>query len=154
MKIDIISSLVLGKIFFFFLVFCVLDVRAEINIQPYSCEFRQALSPVHSVKSTASKPKLFRRGQKWTAEEEERLIRLRAQRISWDELVESFPGRTWTAIRAKYSKLTMDRSKPPKKVVRWTKEEKELLLELVKTGVSYEEIAKRFPGRSPGAIQD
>ena len=153
MRIDIISSLVLGTIFFFF-VFCVLDVRAEVNVQPYSHKFGTThLSRVYSVKSTASKPKLFKRSQKWTPEEEERLIRLRAQRIPWGELEGSFPGRTWSALKIKHSDLTKDPAKSPKKVKRWTKEEKELLLKLVKTGISYKEIAKQFPGRDPDALK-
>lgn len=161
MKIDISSSLVLGTTFFYFfffffsLVFCVSDVRAEVTVQPYSHKLgRTYLSPVDSVRSTTSKPKVFRRGEKWTAEEEERLIRLRAQSLSWQELADvHFPWRTGDALRTKYSMLTRDPSKPPRKTRRWTKEEKDLLVELVEMGESYEEIAKRFPGCSPNTLQ-
>ena len=49
-----------------------------------------------------------RAGRRWTAEEEDRLLRLRAQNIPWDELVSYFDGRTWDALSQKYKRLTAE----------------------------------------------
>ena len=123
MRFDIISSLVLGICFF--LVLCVSDVRAGVNVQPFP------------------QPKVFRRGEPWTAEEHGRLMKLRGQRKSWNEIAKSFPGRSWTALATRYYNFTRDPSITQEERKRWAKKEVELLLELVKTDLSYEEIAKK-----------
>ena len=132
MKFAIISSIVLGTSFF--LLLYVLEVRAENRVQSYHRQFGGQIypSPVNAVKSAVSRPKLLKRAnqyRKYTAEEEERLIRLRAQEYSWAEIAESFPDRNWQALRAKHTKLTKDRSAKARKTNRWTEGEESILLE-------------------------
>ena len=99
-----------------------------------------------------STPKLEKRGAKWTAEEENRLIKLREEDKTWEELVDDFPGRTWRSLVARYHKL---RPSPQQResVKHWTREEDELLLELKEKDISWKEIAESFPGRSPSAVR-
>ena len=155
MRFRIISSLLLELYFFFFFFFfffslCVLDVKAEVSVQPYP---PRNPSPANVVESTASEPKLklYRRGRHWRPEEEELLLELREQRMSWDEINKFFPERSWHAISSKHSKLTQGPSAKRSKYRAWTSEEKELLLKLGKTDASWEEIAENLPGRSANA---
>ena len=99
MKFDIISIFILATCSF--LALFVLDVKAESNVQ---------LSPASSTKSAASEPRIYKRAQRWTTEEEERLLRLRHQGLPWSEIVESFPERSWKSLRLRYSMLIWDPS--------------------------------------------
>ena len=153
MKFNTISSLTLGA--FYFLGIYILNVEAEASVQPHTRKVEQTYTEYSAVKPAAPKLKLVRRarGQSWTAEEEQRLIELREQRIPWDKLTEHFPDRTWKALTSKYQKLTTDpSSKSPAGRKLWTPEEKDLLLELKKTGMSWAEISERFPGRTENAV--
>ena len=107
-------------------------------------------SPSNSGRVAASEQKLYRR-TRWTAEEEERLVALREQEMSWEEISELFPERSWQALMAKYHRLTPDVL--TRTVNFWTEEEKKLLLELVEAGKSWEEIAEYFPGRTVTAVR-
>ena len=127
--------------------------------KPLLLNSRAALvSSAEDVKSkTASTPKLdkgakIKRGLLWTAEEEERLVRLREEDRSWEELAEYFPGRTWQALASKYYKLK-GLSEPKAEVKHWTTEEDETLLELKEKNEPWGDIVKRFPERSPAAIR-
>ena len=103
--------------------------------------------------SAPSAPKLFRRAQRWTAGEEKRLLELRGEGKSWNELIEYFPGRTWRALQTKYSDLTGNPSALTRRVVPWTPEENKRVLELVEAGKSWNEIAEDLPGRTVRAIR-
>lgn len=116
------------------------------------------LSPVDSVTVTASEPtKILKRagGEPWSREEENRLLKLRGQGMSWAEIHESFPQRSWAAISGRYYMLIGDSSakKPSKKLKHWTSKENKLLLELREQNLPWVEIAKRFPTRTMGSLQ-
>ena len=153
MKFRIISSLFL-ELYLFSL--CVLGVKAEVSIQSSYPPLSDRSPAANAVRSTASEPKLkpkfYKRGRHWTPKEEELLLKLRKQRMSWDEINKFFPERSWGAISLKHTKLTRDPSGTrPKRNRAWTDEEKELLLKLVgkKRDASWEEIAENLgTGRS------
>ena len=42
----------------------------------------------------------------WRVDEEQRLLELRKQGLSWEKIMEHIPGRTWTALRMKHYNLT------------------------------------------------
>ena len=168
MKVQITSSLVLGIISYLSL--CVWDARAEVNVvQSEHPKFRQTYSlfaraeradtdpsPVHSVTPVASKSKLVRRAQRWTPDEEGLLLELRDnQRLSWDEILPSFPGRGWKALQTRYYLLKEDPSTLEEKAIKkkWSLEEREQLLALKRENKSWEEIAEEIPGRSIGALK-
>lgn len=114
------------------------------------------LSPIGSVEAAASEPtKLFKRGRRWTSDEEELLLKLRGQRMSWAEIEKYFPGRGWKAVSTKYYDLVRDPSaeKTSSKTKFWTREEDKLLLKLVEINTSWEEIGEQLPGRTLGALK-
>lgn len=101
------------------------------------------------VPAALPKQRNFKRaGRPWSDEEEIRLLELREQDLPWSEIMESFPDRTWSAVRGKYRKLTRDPSTPKVKQARgWSPEEDERLLELKEnTSKSWKEIAKLMTG--------
>ena len=183
MKFNISSAglgLVLGAYSFLLGSCAVLDNKAaelaEVDSVPsYSSKVRQTyshvtsrardahrsssdLSPVDSVTVAASEPtKILKRarGEPWSREEENRLLKLRGQGMSWAEIHEFFPQRSWEAVSGRYYRLSGDPSakKPPKKAKTWDAEEDKLLLELREENLPWVEIAKRFPARTAGAIQ-
>ena len=163
MKLDIISNLVLGTCSF--LVLCVLLVKAEAYEQSHPRKFGQTyslttraedvesgLSPVNSVKVTTSEPKLFRRAEQWTPEEEERLVRLRNEGLSFAEMVPFFEERSYGAISNKYYRLTRDEPTTRPTGKEWTEEEKERVLRLRDEGLTWDEMVPFFEGRSYDAI--
>ena len=109
----------------------------------------------HSIKAAtvvASPAEEYPRGLKkravrlWTAEEERRLLELRDQDgLSWDEIRGFYPWRSRAALQAKHRVLTDSKEE---KFRLWTEEEKALLVELVEADIPWEDVAKRFPGRS------
>lgn len=179
MKFNIISAgLVLGA-YSFLISECAASDKKEAELaklvsvpSSYSSEIRQAyslatshakkfaegsdLSPIGSVEAAASAPtKIFKRGKRWTSDEEKLLLKLRGQRMSWAEIEKYFPGRGWKSISSKYYDLVRDSSakKPTRKIKFWTREENELLLKLVETNASWEEIGEQLPGRTLGALK-
>ena len=169
MKSYITSSLVLGLSSILSLY--ILNVSAEFGTQYYYPKARQTfplttraeysnrdLLQDRSVKFTGSKPRILRRTERWTAREEELLLRLRDQeRLSWDEMLGQFPNRTWKALSSKYYILKNDQSttgeKATKKLESYTEEEIEYLIEERKKNKPWEEIAEALPGRSPLALR-
>ena len=178
-NINIISAgLVLG-VYFFLLGECAVSDKKEVELaklvsvpSSYSSKIRQAyslatshaeniaggsdLSPIGSVEADASEStKIFKRGRRWTSDEEELLLKLRGQRMSWAEIDPYFPERGWKAISTKYYDMVRDPSveKPTRKTKFWTREEDELFLKLIETNASWEEIGEQLPGRTLGAIK-
>ena len=89
--------------------------------------------------------KTAKRPEAWTREEHERLVELREMNVSWDELTEIFPGRSVTAIKSQYYRLT---SPTPKDVIeRWTAEEDSYLSQLGEEGLSWDERETLFNTR-------
>ena len=163
-----ISSFVLGT--FFLLVSYSSGAKAEVNVQPCSDKFGENqyslaacvelvnadLSPVNSVESATLEPKIFKRaGKRWTTAEKELLIELRDQGMSWGEMIEFFPERSWTAMEAMYHSLKgRGSSAKSAKSKQWTLKEEKLLLELSETDASLMEIAKYFPERTPVSVKN
>lgn len=168
MKVYITSSLALGICSFLSL--CIWDVRAEVNVvQSDHPKYRQTygfftradhvdtdLSPLNSATPAASKPKLVRRARLWTPDEESLLLELRDnQRLSWEQILPSFPDRGWKALETKYYAL---KSGPSRGRVRatpkvWSGEEEEQLVAMRRENRSWAEIGKRFPERSIEALK-
>ena len=165
-----ISSLVLGTCSF--LALYVSDAKAEVSAQPLyrPTKLRQTsfltsvstraetvnsdLSLVGKSRNAAAlEQKLLKRGARWTAEEDRRLLELREQGKSWEEVHKIFPERSWIAVIARYHRLKPDAPGPTKEVNFWTEEEEKLLLELVKADISWEEMAKQLPGRTAKALR-
>ena len=155
----IVGSLILG--IYSSLGLCVLDAKAEVGAHSILTGANTRAEIIHgnplpiikSGNAAASERKLFRRGQQWTAEEDQRLLALRAQQRPWSEIKEVFPQRSWRALETRYYKIRPDPPTPIKEPNFWTEEEKKLLLELVETNISWEEIAKNLPGRTVPKIQ-
>ena len=167
MKSNILSSLALGT--YCLLGFLAFDIKAEISVPSHPSKDRQSYSltagaehdhssdpsQARSAEAVASAPKIFKRANYWTEEEIELLLELREQQqLSWEEISESFPERTWTALRMKHFKLT---GKPnrTKKVKPWSQEERSLLLGLKEENpnMSWERVSEYFPERSTNAIR-
>ena len=172
MRIKIISSLILGTCSFSSL--SLPNVRADVSVQIDSPEVRQIhsfashpefihnddnqRSLVNFVRSTTSGSRLFRRGKHWTDDEEELLIELRGRQMPWDEILKSFPDRTWLALKSKHDRLTQDI--PPTTSPRrmpWTEREDEILLDLIeknkdknKKRVQWRKIAGKIAENLPG----
>ena len=156
MKFGTISNFFLG--IYPFLGVYISDIKAEVSVQPYPStrtkHVGDDLSPASSIKSLGLEPKIFKRAQKWTTEEEELLLELRSQELSWNEIKKYFPERSWNALTLRYSKLTRDPSTSRKKPKPFTPEESKLLLELSKTNTTWRERAKYFPGRKANAVKN
>ena len=117
---------------------------------------KRGLLPASPITAGLLAPKLIRREKKpWTGEEEQRLLKLRGKDLSWVEIQESFPGRTWGALQHKYQRLTHDPSaSPPRpKGKFWTAEEEKLLLDLVEEGIPLNEMTEALEGRTENAIR-
>lgn len=168
MNSSVTTSLVTITLLFLFTLF-VLDIKAAASGDPYPSTTREShslsshanrvndnLPLVKSIESNISGSTLLKRakGQKsWTVEEEERLLELRGQQKSWNEIREFFPGRNRKSLLTKYARLTKDLNKPKKDSIPWTQEEKQTLLELVKAETSWEEIAKHLPRRNAKSVK-
>ena len=157
MKADF--TLTLGAFLIFGL--CALHVKAEVSVQSFSSpSIGQQLSRAARTEHVDGDPslpavsyaRLSKRARSWTPEEEELLLKLRSKRMSWDEIEKRFPGRSWTALQQKYNKLTPKSDRNPVKYKSWTKEEQDLLLELVEANKTWREIGEFFPGRSTETI--
>lgn len=152
----------------FFLGLYLLNLNAEVSAQPNLSKIRQTyslasqnedvgsnLSPANPVRPAALEPKLFKRVNRWTFEEEGLLLKLREeQQLSWKQIQEEyFPERSWKALQIRFYRLTKDPSQPKVEARRpWTDEEKELLFKLRESNLSWAEIVESFPGRSKSAL--
>lgn len=172
MKSNILSSLALGT--YCLLGLLVFNVKAEISVPSHPSKDRQTYSltaaaaadanaehdrsdpsQARSAEAAASVPKIFKRAKYWTEEEIELLLELRdEQQLSWEEISESFPERTWTALRMKHFKLTSN-AEGTRKTKPWSQEERSLLLKLKEEdpNMSWERVSEHFPERSTSAIR-
>lgn len=160
-NIIIISSLVIG--IYFPLGFCLSDIKAEDGVQLLSSniwqpqgvisncaehDYNGQLSRIGSAKPASSELELVKRGQRWTSEEKELLLKLKEQNMSWKDISKFFPGRNWSAVTAKYNVLKKSQSTAENKqdeVKSWTDEQKKLLLELKKANLSWVDIIEALP---------
>lgn len=159
----------------FFICTNALDDRSDLNAQTRTTEGRQSrpfltrphgadnakyskrdISRLQSTEWNSSVPKLRKRGgRRWSGDEEELLLKLRRENKPWDEILEQFPDRTYISLTGKYFQLTKDPSKPKQEAPEpWTPEEEELLFDLLDAGLSWEEMAEYFTGRSAAAVNN
>ena len=137
-----------------------------VSVQSYAIDDKDS-NPLSSLpafsKPAQEVPKLVKRGQRWTPEEDERLLRLKKKGVSPSELDREFPNRTLGAVALRYHKLTSNLPNPPSKSPQWnawTDEEEQRLIRLVEEaedpaeGLRYpfDEWAEYFDGRTPGAL--
>lgn len=92
-----------------------------------------------------------RNGAQWTEEDIERVVQLGDSGAHFEEIAESFPGRSVNALRKKYYQHSSAFERPCRVV--WTKEESDRVVHLRKSGVPWEEIAALTPGRTIGAVK-
>lgn len=135
-----LSSLVLGT--YCLLKLLIFDIKAVISVRSYPSKVRQTYSLAARAEHDRSdlsqarsvEPKIIKRAKSWTGEEEKELLKLREQKLSWEEINEVFPERTWTALKIKHSKLIRDANRKKQKFKPWSEEERSLLLELKERG--------------------
>lgn len=84
--------------------------------------------------------------KRWTEEEKELLLKLRAEGLTAKEIALRLPGRTEATVRNLAAKLAPKNTK-------WTQEEDDLIEQLFLEGISYKLIAKRFPNRTTDAVR-
>ena len=75
----------------------------------------------------------------YTDEEDQRLLRLREEDLTWEEVTRQFEGRSVNSVKKRY-RMIADKSKHP----RWTPGEEEQLLEALEVGMTRKEIAEHF----------
>lgn len=88
--------------------------------------------------------------QAWTEEDNARLAQLREDKIPWEEVTKSFPGRNLHAIQMHYYQYMVNPIKSSQ--IPCTKEDYALMAELKAKGHSWDDIAAEFPGRSKSAL--
>ena len=86
---------------------------------------------------------LSRRAERWTPEEERLLLQMRDRGMTFRGMTEYFPGRSESALEAKYYQIRARNAAQP-----WTVEEAVRLVVLRYQGMRWAELKKRFPGRT------
>lgn len=104
-----------------------------------------ALKRDSSTKKKKTKP--------WTNDEHELLLELVKTNTPWIELAEQFPGRTIASVKSQYNYLTRGVRLLKSYKAKWTPAEDELLIELEKKDVPWEERETFFGNRSLTALQ-
>lgn len=101
----------------------------------------------------------------WTVEEVKLLLELKDQRgLPWDEIRGFYPERSGAALRTKYQALTREPVREEETLNSWTEEENTfnpwteeeniLLIELAEADIPWEDVARRFSGRSIPALRE
>lgn len=85
--------------------------------------------------------------KRWTKEEDELILKLRAEGFTSKEMVSRLEGRTHGSIRMRLTTISEDNLRKP-----WTDEEKEKAIELKKKGRTYKHIALQLD-RTVFAVQ-
>jgi hypothetical protein len=90
----------------------------------------------------------------WTAEEKEKLLRLKEAGVSYEDVASQFPHRTTASLQSALHRPRSDMfwSTTPRKWVSWTHEADKDLIEGVASGNSVEKMATSF-GRSINAVR-
>lgn len=84
----------------------------------------------------------------WTPEEDAVLRRMREAGMDWTACGTAL-GRTASACLSRWHEFTPERAACSRRGRAWTPEEDEILKALAKQGLSWSEISRRIPGRSP-----
>ncbi len=103
----------------------------------------------------APQPGSDRAYAKYTPEQTQLILELRESKaLKWSEIAEYFPGRTTSALVARYRLAVYEKRKGVKpQAFNYTPMEDRLLIELVELkGLSWTEIAEQFPGRAKEAL--
>ncbi|OAG34045.1 hypothetical protein AYO21_11813 [Fonsecaea monophora] len=120
---------------------------------------RSIPSPNEEIEaSSPASPTSPRPGKnKWSKEEDEKILHLRNNGLRWGEIAEAMPGRSLQSCRLRAQnylniKELMDveafNVSRNDRRVKWSEEEDEKLINLRKNGWSWEAIADQMPGRS------
>ena len=163
MNSQIIMKFALGILLF--LSICIWNVKAKISTQVNFPNTRQNyslisriehihsdLSPVNFIQRVVTKSKLSKRAKAyklWTPEEEERLLKLKKQKLPWSEIVNSFPERSIKSLKNKYRRLQSKFL-----ASEWTTEEDKLLVKLRESNTPWEEIVTYFDNRSIKSLEE
>ena len=91
-------------------------------------------------------PKTYKR--RYTAEENELLIKLAEEGVPWEERVKFFDNRTLQALESQYTKIATSKSWPPV----YTSEDDDSIIQSLKSGLPVEEIAELI-GRKPLGVR-
>ena len=86
--------------------------------------------------------------KKWTNEENEKIRLMRGQGFTYKQMVPHFPDRNLRTISVQANKLL----EPSKKLVNWSPDEEQKLIELRTNKIPYKEIAEIL-GRSYPAVK-
>lgn len=84
----------------------------------------------------------------WTKAEDQLLFHSRRSGMTWKDIAKSLPGRTTGACRSHYSAIAGEKSKRPPSQ-RWALQEDQALVRLRLSGMTWEVISARLPGRTP-----
>lgn len=108
----------------------------------------QHLKENHNIKSP------LRDKSRYGSEEDQMILKLKGEGKSWSEIAEALPGpkRSDAALYIKYMRLIklhgLERAPTVARMIPWTPEEDQLLLELKKGGMPWPEVEKAFPQRT------
>ena len=95
-------------------------------------------------------PKLVKRARRWTREDDKDLLELGDTDLSWKEIAKLMPMRTPLALKKRYRRLNKNR---PHTQGRFSDIENELLLELRKANMPWDEMVEWFSERSMRTLQ-
>ncbi len=89
----------------------------------------------------------------FTPEEDELLIRLKGQGLTWAEIVKSFKGRTLHGLQTRWYVGLKPKKESELKWSEYTPEEDQRLIRLKGEGLKWAEIVEHFEGRSLGGLR-
>jgi transcriptional regulator len=90
------------------------------------------------------------RRERWTLQEEQRLLELRASGLTALEMAKLLPGRTGGAVERKLSQFP---DLPRLRARSWSKDEDDTLIRLRQEGKTWSEVAAALPSRTPVAAK-
>ena len=97
--------------------------------------------------SALPKPSTSHENGKYTPEDDQLIIDLKQNSMTWPQIKKFFPGRSRKALRTRYSFLNIHNNP-------YTPEDDRLFVELKNTKLDWLEIATHFHGRSPDALKN
>ncbi len=100
----------------------------------------------HYRENLSSEPR--RTIKHFTPEEDQCLEELKRQGLEWDKIVKTFPGRSVVALQVRWSSVIKPKLNLDPEMPRFTPEDDQRLLQLMKQGLAWDEIVRSFDGRS------